>query len=68
MLLLNELDVMAQGSGVVFSRVVRVGVAIGMTAEELQSFVLVFGTKAVAEGAHYNCPQTFGRVGGSDVP
>jgi hypothetical protein len=52
MLLLNELDEMAQGTGEVFSRVDPLGVAIGMTAEELQSFVLVFGAKAVAEGAH----------------
>jgi len=63
MLLLNELDgiryglletedlaEMAQVIGQVFSRSDPLGVAIGMTAEELQSFVLVFGTKAVAEG------------------
>jgi hypothetical protein len=52
MLLLNELDEMAQGTGEVFSRADPLDVAIGMTAEELQSFVLVFGAKAVAEGAH----------------
>jgi len=62
MLLLNELDEirygllenedlaeMAQVIGEVFSRSDPLGVAIGMTAEELESFVLVFGTKAVAE-------------------
>lgn len=63
MLLLNELNgirygllenedltEMAQVIGQVFSRSDPLGVAIGMTEEELESFVLVFGTKAVAEG------------------
>ena len=63
MLWLNELDgihygllededlaEMAQVIGQVFSRSDPLGVAIGMTEEELESFVLVFGNKAVAEG------------------
>jgi ribosomal protein S18 acetylase RimI-like enzyme len=41
---------MARVIGQVFSRSDPLGVAIGMKAEDIEAFVLVFGTKAVAEG------------------
>jgi hypothetical protein len=41
---------MARVIGQVFSRSDPLGVAIGMKAEDVEAFVLVFGTKAVAEG------------------
>ena len=50
--LLEQEDVaeMARVIGEVFSRSDPLGVAIGMTAEDIEAFVLVFGAKAVAEG------------------
>jgi ribosomal protein S18 acetylase RimI-like enzyme len=46
----EDLTEMAEVIGAVFSRSDPLGVAAGMTEEELEAFVLVFGTKAVAEG------------------
>ena len=78
MLLLTELDEiryglpesedlaeMAQVIGEVFSRFDPLGVAIGMTAEELQAFVVVFGPKAVAEGLTIIARERSGRLVGA---
>ena len=46
----QDLAEMAQVIGEVFSRGDPLGVAIGMTAEEIRAFVMVFGAKSVAEG------------------
>jgi len=46
----EDLAEMAQVIGEVFSRSDPLAVAIGMTAEELRTFVMMFGTKAIAEG------------------
>ena len=50
--LLEHEDVaeMARVIGHVFSRSDPLGVAIGMAADDIEAFVLVFGAKAVAEG------------------
>lgn len=78
MLLLNELNgiryellesedlaEMAQVIGEVFSLDDPLGVAIGMTEEELQAFVLVFGSKAVVEGLTIIARERSGRMVGA---
>ena len=61
----EDLVEMAQVIGEVFSRSDPLGVAIGMTEEELQAFVLVFGTKAVTEGLTIIARERSGRLVGA---
>ena len=61
----EDLPEMAQVIGEVFSRFDPLGVAIGMSKEELQAFVLVFGAKAVAEGLTIIARERSGRLVGA---
>lgn len=64
---LEEIDLaeMAQTIGGVFSEFDLLGVAIGLTAEEIQASVLVFGPKAIAEGLTVIARDHSGRLVGA---
>lgn len=61
----EDLAEMAQVIGEAFSGSDPLGVAIGMTKEELRSFVLLFGTKAIAEGLTTIARDSSGRLVGA---
>ena len=61
----EDLPEMAQVIGEVFSQFDTLGVAIGMSDEELQAFVLAFGAKAVAEGLTIIARERSGRLVGA---
>jgi len=67
--LLEDEDVaeMARVIGHVFSRSDPLGVAIGMTAEDIEAFILVFGVRRRPKGWTVIARGAFGSVGRSDV-
>lgn len=61
----EDLDEMVQVIGEVFSRFDPLGIAVGMTHEELKAFVLVFGDKAIAEGLTIIAREHSGQLAGA---